>query len=212
MQAFEKAGDLGAAAASGRGGGAEEAKAQRAIPQALQEVFAAEDGRKAGPVGGRRGIERTRRPPVMPREFVGMRDRHVQDLCNLRDGQQARVFDSGRLALSALSGTIPRGQPRRGASLKCRQRRHDCGQTLDRQSVDRVHRRQRKQPFQSVMMGGFDTPWTSWSFPSAHGGHDAAAQRDCQGVRVARRTRPSSSLPKPTSFGLLPWPANLAEI
>src|SRR5262245_56782335 len=61
MQAFEEAGDLGAAAAIGRGGGAEEAKAQLAIPQALQEVFAAEDGRKEGQVGVRRGIERTRR-------------------------------------------------------------------------------------------------------------------------------------------------------
>ncbi len=46
MQAFEEAGDLGAAAAMGRGGGAEEADAQVAVAETLQGVLAAEDGRK----------------------------------------------------------------------------------------------------------------------------------------------------------------------
>src|SRR5262245_16919685 len=61
MQPFEEAGDLGAAPAIVCGGRAEEAPAQLAVPEALQQVFAAEDGRKEGEVRERRGIERTRR-------------------------------------------------------------------------------------------------------------------------------------------------------
>src|SRR5262249_25606645 len=61
MQAFEEARDVGAAPTIVFGGRAEEAKAQRAGPEALQQVFAAEDGRKEGEVRERRGIERTRR-------------------------------------------------------------------------------------------------------------------------------------------------------
>jgi hypothetical protein len=61
MQPFEEAGDVGAAPTIVFGGRAEEAKAQRAVPEALQQVFAAEDSRKEGEVRERRGIERTRR-------------------------------------------------------------------------------------------------------------------------------------------------------
>jgi hypothetical protein len=43
---------------------AEEAHPQVAIPQALEGVFAAEDGGEQGEIGGRRGIERTRRAPA----------------------------------------------------------------------------------------------------------------------------------------------------
>ena len=61
MQPFEEAGDVGAAPTIVFGGRAEEAKAQLAVPEALQQVFAAEDGGKEGEVRERRGIERTRR-------------------------------------------------------------------------------------------------------------------------------------------------------
>jgi hypothetical protein len=43
---------------------AEEAHPQVAIPQALEGVFTAEDGGEQGEIGGRRGIERTRRAPA----------------------------------------------------------------------------------------------------------------------------------------------------
>jgi len=61
MQAFEEAGDVGAPAAIGASVGPKEVDPQVAVAEALQGVFAAEDGRKEGEVGGRRGIERTRR-------------------------------------------------------------------------------------------------------------------------------------------------------
>ena len=61
MQPFEEAGDVGAAPTIVFGGRAEEAQAQLAVPEALQQVFAAEDSRKEGEVRGRRGVERTRR-------------------------------------------------------------------------------------------------------------------------------------------------------
>src|SRR5262249_56215048 len=61
MQGFEEARDVGAAPTIVFGGRAEEAQAQRAGPEALQQVFAAEDGRKEGEVRERRGVERTRR-------------------------------------------------------------------------------------------------------------------------------------------------------
>jgi hypothetical protein len=64
MHAFEEAGDVGAAPTIVFGGRAKEATAQLAVPEALQQVFAAEDSRKEGEVRGRRGIERTRRAPV----------------------------------------------------------------------------------------------------------------------------------------------------
>ena len=82
---------------------------------------------------------------VTPREFIGMRGGHVEDLCNLWDGQQAARVHSRRFTLSMLSGQYGGGQPGRGASLKRRQRGNDSGHTLYRQSVDRVHRRQRQR-------------------------------------------------------------------
>jgi hypothetical protein len=64
MQAFEEAGDVGAPAAIGGSAGAKEVEPQLTVAEALQGVFAAEDGRKEGEVGRRRGIERTRRAPL----------------------------------------------------------------------------------------------------------------------------------------------------
>lgn len=61
MQAFEEAGDVGAAPAIRGSRGAEEAHSQLAVAPALEGVCAAEDGGEESEVGWRRGIERTRR-------------------------------------------------------------------------------------------------------------------------------------------------------
>jgi hypothetical protein len=64
METFEEAGDVGAAPAIGSCREAEEAHPQLAVPHALEGLFAAEDGGEQGEIGGRRGIERTRRAPA----------------------------------------------------------------------------------------------------------------------------------------------------
>jgi hypothetical protein len=65
VQAFHEARDLSTAPPVARGGGAEQPDAEITGATAVEEVLAAEDGGKAGEVGGRRGIDRTRRAAVV---------------------------------------------------------------------------------------------------------------------------------------------------
>jgi hypothetical protein len=87
--------------------GPEEATAQLAVAEALQQVFAAEDSRKEGEVRGRHGIERTRRAALtIPHGLDEAMEGAIGGRGIVHDGEGIEVVVVGRGGHSGVAREI----------------------------------------------------------------------------------------------------------